>query len=383
MLRRTSSHSRLPRAVRVARPAHASVDVRPHPVRAPVAADTEPIKGPGPIDPASLLPIRSFDEAGRRFIAAVPTGLSKRPVRVFAGLNSAPTIAERVDLVMRELERTGAFHRRYLMVAIPTGGGHVNPEVPEALERMVDGDVASVAMQYGTLPSFLSFGKVGLAARLHEILLIRIARRIRQLHPDGGGPRVVLYGESLGAWAGQKILSGRGEAGMRELGLDRVLWLGVPGQSRFSAEGFRAGAVNAFESWERLKSSARTLMDDTITAPKVLSYSHPGDPVHRADLHSILARPSALGADPADEDAAKRRRGWTPVLTFVDSVIDLVTEANQAVPGVFTNETHDYRLELPELIRTAFGVSGVTDARLAAITQTLARSDAYVLKRTW
>ena len=45
------------------------------------------------------------------------------PIRVFVGLESAATEAERVALALAELERTGAFDRELLMVISPPAPG--------------------------------------------------------------------------------------------------------------------------------------------------------------------------------------------------------------------------------------------------------------------
>ena len=63
------------------------------------------------------------------------------PIRVFVGLESAPTERERLDLAMQELERTGAFDRDLLMVISPTGTGYVNYVAVEAAEYMTRGDM--------------------------------------------------------------------------------------------------------------------------------------------------------------------------------------------------------------------------------------------------
>ena len=62
-------------------------------------------------------------------------------------------------------------------VKIEVGSGLSKDEV----ERMTGGDVASCAVQFGTLPSFLSITKVGDGARIHAALLARIAQRVKTL----------------------------------------------------------------------------------------------------------------------------------------------------------------------------------------------------------
>src|SRR4029453_18978845 len=77
----------------------------------------------------------SLSKQGRRFvwnaqaaemIAEVMGEDAIDVVRVYVGLKSAETEEDRVALAMRELERTGAFEREWLMIDLPTGTGYVN-----------------------------------------------------------------------------------------------------------------------------------------------------------------------------------------------------------------------------------------------------------------
>src|SRR5262249_22201048 len=54
-------------------------------------------------------------------VTGVPVEAVKAPVRAFAGLASGPSVDVRVDLVMEDLDRLGAFERSVLCVASPTG----------------------------------------------------------------------------------------------------------------------------------------------------------------------------------------------------------------------------------------------------------------------
>ena len=82
---------------------------------------------------------------------------AKEPIRVYAGLQTADTDEARMDVLVRELERTGAFDRKLLVIIPTTGTGWVNPVAARALESMYNGDTALVGMQYSYLPSWISF----------------------------------------------------------------------------------------------------------------------------------------------------------------------------------------------------------------------------------
>lgn len=82
---------------------------------------------------------------------------AKEPIRVYAGLESAPTTQARADLVVKELERTGALQRKVLMVATTTGSGWLEAQTVDSLEYLFGGDTAIASMQYAYTPSWVSF----------------------------------------------------------------------------------------------------------------------------------------------------------------------------------------------------------------------------------
>ena len=101
------------------------------------------------------------------------------PIRAYVGLESAPTEQERVDLAMRELERTGAFDRSWLMIASPTGTGYVNYAAVSILEFLTRGRLRDVAMQYSARPSPLSLDRVERRPAARAMLCAAIARAAR------------------------------------------------------------------------------------------------------------------------------------------------------------------------------------------------------------
>jgi uncharacterized membrane protein len=342
-----------------------------------------------PQDTASLLPVTGHGEAPARFVLAAPTDLPMRPIRAYASLKSAGTVEERVDLVMRELERQGAFRRTHIFLGAPTGGGHINPVAMELVERMARGDVASVGIQYGTLPSVLSIGKVDDARDMLKLLMERIRDRIRQDHPDGGGPKVLLYGESLGGWASQGVLDGAAERAeqrtgrpadpLREMGIDKAVWIGIPGFSRFRTDRLGPGGMQAMSSIEQLDA----LPLSSRAQARAWELSHFDDPVHRADLATIWRRPTWLPADGNNPKGVKPQERWRPLLTFIDTALMTVRTANTEVIGAFSDHGHDYRKELPKLLREAYGFTDVTDAELARMTEQVRQSEVWIMGQEW
>src|SRR6266540_2982148 len=134
--------------------------------------------------------------------------LTRKLVRVYAGLASAPSLADRATLAVRELVRTGAFSRKVLCVVFTTGTGWVDPRAASSLEYMYNGDSALVGMQYSTLPSWISFAvereKSTAAARE---LFNRVYAQWSTL-PPGQRPKLLVFGESLGSYGGEGAFSG-------------------------------------------------------------------------------------------------------------------------------------------------------------------------------
>src|SRR4029077_3882757 len=100
------------------------------------------------------------------------------PIRIYVGLDSAPTLAERVQLALTERERTGAFDRSLLMLMSPTGTGWINPSVVQAVELYTRGDVASVALQYSKRPSPMSIGRIAVGRAQNRMLFLAIHQRL-------------------------------------------------------------------------------------------------------------------------------------------------------------------------------------------------------------
>ncbi|MDQ6436030.1 alpha/beta-hydrolase family protein [Mesorhizobium sp. LHD-90] len=161
----------------------------------------------------SLIDWEGIGRAGRAFVAQGPTGDeiktflgrdAAEPLRVYAGLNSAETPEERAKLALAELKRVGGFDRSVLIVITPTGTGWVDPQAMNTVEYLHGGDVASVAIQYSYLASWLSllvepeYGNEAARALFTEVYGYWTTL------PRDKRPRLYLYGLSLGALNSQR-----------------------------------------------------------------------------------------------------------------------------------------------------------------------------------
>ena len=175
--------------------------------------DTAP---PPPADPrtpgaaASLIDWGAMGQPGRNFVTQGPdagdiaafTGRpALNPIRVYVGLAEADTAQVRADRALAELRRLGAFERKVLIVAMPTGTGWLDPGSFDVVEYMHGGDIASVAVQYSYLQSPMALlleTQAGLDQA--RTLVSTVHGYWRDLPPDSR-PRLYIHGLSLGAWA--------------------------------------------------------------------------------------------------------------------------------------------------------------------------------------
>ena len=208
-----------------------------------VAAQSPMVSG----SPQSVVPFDTLSREGRRFVNMVLTREEidevmgepsvADPIRVFVGLDSAAEVEDRVDLVMDELVRTGAFDRKVLCFASPTGSGYVNYVLAEALEYMTLGDCAIATMQYSMLPSSMSLTRTGLAVEQNRDLMHAITGYLRGMDPEKR-PRFVLFGESLGALTMQDVWRHRTVEAMDRDFVHSSIFLGTPSATEF-AKGWR------------------------------------------------------------------------------------------------------------------------------------------------
>ncbi|NGO64914.1 hypothetical protein G6N76_14680 [Rhizobium daejeonense] len=200
-----------------------------------IAAPSDPSKTGSS---ASLLDWHGLGRQGRHFIASGPGRAeletfwgtaAMEPIRVYAGLNSAETIEERAKLALDELIRQGGFERSTLVVITPTGTGWIDPEAVDTLDYLHRGDVASIALQYSYLTSWLSLLVEPEYGSESARVLFRTVYRYWGALPKETRPKLILYGLSLGA------LNSQQSADLMEVIADPfqgALWAGPPFQSK-------------------------------------------------------------------------------------------------------------------------------------------------------
>ena len=331
----------------------------------------------------SLLPFADLGQQGRRYVTDVVTSelieqvmgeeAVAHPVRVYVGFNSEPIYQTgRAELALAELDRTGAFDRSVLLLVSPTGTGWVDQTMIETAELLTRGDIATCCIQYGRYPSFLSVQKVALGRGQFRLLLWGIKQRLAERPPERR-PRVLVFGESLGAWTSSDVVMFQGIEGFDHYGIDRALWVGLPWLAKWSRSGMARGSstlvpegtVGVFDRHQQLQE----LTDEQRARLRAVILSHDNDPI------AVLG-PELLIQPPWWLEDGRRGRGvpeamhWRPLITFIQTAMD-AANAMVSVPGKFGSFGHDYRADMARFVQDAFRLPEASEEQLGRIEETL------------
>ena len=151
-------------------------------------------------------------------------------------------------------------------------------------------------------------------------MLIDAIHNALDRRPAAERPRVVLFGESLGAWTSQDAFAHRGTQGLVDARVDRAIWIGTPYMSRWSRE---------------------VLHDDRPDTDR-----------------SLVGRFNDFGELEALGPEARRRLRY----------------AANVIPGQFEAKGHDYRADLARFVREVYALPA-SDDQLAAVEQALRASE--------
>lgn len=331
----------------------------------------------------SLIAWDDLGRAGREFVSSGPTLDELRvfsgdgalePIRVYVGLNSADTPEDRARLALKELQRTGAFDRTVLVLVTPTGTGWVDPAAVDTLEYLHGGDVASVAIQYSYLQSWMSLlVEPGYGKETARALFSAVYRHWTAL-PEDSRPRLYLHGLSLGA------LNSELSAELFEVLGDPIhgaLWSGPPFASRVwqYVTGRRDADSPAWlprfrdGSFVRFANQENTLkMPGARWGPMRIVYlQYASDPVTFFDYRALYRRPGWMGS-PRGPDVSPELR-WYPVVTFLQLLLDMAmsTTAPMGYGHVYAPEHYiDAWIEVTD-------VRGWPAEKIERLKRTLAR----------
>lgn len=304
-------------------------------------------------------------------ITAVMGEKAVEPIRIFVGLDSAPTEEDRVLMALEELERTGAYEREVILAVSPTGTGYINYITSESFEYMTRGNMASVAIQYSKRPSPMSLDRVDEGFRQYRMLLNGIKRRIDTL-PANKRPRLVLFGESLGAWTSQNAFVNEGTDGLQYLGVDSALWIGSPAGSKWKDQVLSGKMLNvereligSFDNYDEVK--------ELSTAEKrkirYVLLTHYNDPINQFGLDLLIKQPAWID-DPNKRPKDMKGKMYFRSPTLFIQMLFGMKNALKPIPGDFVASGHDYRADLARFIKFTYRFN-VSATQLAEIEKQL------------
>ena len=347
-------------------------------------ADTQPttsrLRSGGP---ESLMSWDSLGRQGRTFIGSGPTTEqlaefnktpAVEPIRVFAGLDSADDVYDRAELAARELERTGGLKRAVVAIGSTTGSGWINRATVDSIEYMYNGNIATVSMQYSFLPSWLSFLADQDRARKAGLALFEaVDERIRAL-PLNERPRIVVFGESLGSFAGEAAFGTIPSITARA---DGALFVG-PTFSNTVWNDATANRDDGSPQWlpiYRDGSKVRFIADpEDLARPdapwsdaRVVYLQHASDPITWWSPRLILNKPDWLKEKRGRDVLASTR--WIPFVTFLQVSADMAISTD--VPD---GHGHHFLSAIPYAWAQILQPPGWTPEKTAALVPLLTRS---------
>lgn len=304
--------------------------------------------------PESAIRWASLGRHGGDFVAGGPdaakihevTGRpAKEPIRVYAGLGSAPTVRERADLVVAELVRTGAFDRSVLVVATTTGSGWLEPQGVDSLEYLHSGDTAIAAIQYGAAPSWVSFLFDQDAPVESARVLFDAIHATWATLPADDRPQLVVYGLSLGALGSQAVFSDLDDLRSRTQG---AVLVGSPHGAPLW-QSLQASRDPGSPAWQPVLDAGREVrwmsqpgdeakLPGPWEEPRVLYLQHATDPVTWLSLDLLWRRPDWL-APGQRSDQISPEMMWIPGVTAIQVTIDQF--GGTAVPASFGHNYGD------------------------------------------
>ena len=333
--------------------------------------------------PSSLVAWDSLGMQGRAFASGGPTvaGIESftgryavEPIRVYVGLAAAATLQGEANLALRELIRMGAFQRALLAVATPTGRGSVYPTLADPLEYMYGGNTAIAAIQYSYLPSWMSFLAQRPEARQAGRALFNTIHAYWSGLPPSHRPRLVVFGESLGAFGAESAFSGVADITARTSG---ALLVGPPNGTEVWRELTNARARGSPE-WLPVYGDGRTVRfaasagdlrqpGGALRHPKIVYLQHASDPVVWWSPGLVWHKPDWL-AEPRGPDVTSQMQ-WYPLVTFWQITADLIV--SYTTPGY----GHYYGAEVPTAWAAILHPSGWTSAETAKLTVSAAAGE--------
>lgn len=348
------------------------------------SAPTSPLRSGGPGSP---YPWASLGQDGAIFVSSGPdaariTGVTgrraKEPIRVFVGQQD--TLERTRDGVLAELDRTGAWQRRAIVLGTATSTGYLNTWGASSLEYLLDGDTAFASMAYSDLPS--AFGLLTASddpRRAARELLDAVRARLTAL-PAQARPKLYVTGESLGAYGGDAAFTSLDQMLAQ---VDGALWSGTPAFAPNRAAltaGRDPGSTTVVPVVDdgkhvRFAGRAAQLSADEYGRtlgpwdfPRVVYLQHASDPVAWWSPSLMWSTPTWLNETRRDTPMAQM--SWTTQVTFWQVTADMLVSNN--VPGGYGHRY--YGGEMVPAWAAVLGIADRTPEQLDRIADAVGRT---------
>jgi uncharacterized membrane protein len=286
--------------------------------------------------PESYAKWETLGYQGKNFVARGPSQQqlrdftktnTKEQIRIYSGVNSAPTPKERANLAVAELKRTDAFSRKVIVIATVTGTGWLEPQSTDSIEYMYGGDTAIVGQQYSYLPSWISFlVDQQNATDAGQELFNAVYKEWSQL-PVDKRPKLLVYGLSLGSFGGQSAFT---TAGNITSLVDGALFMGTP-SSTVLWQNITQNRDKGSPEWQPIYEQGKSVRFAASTNdiqkdqnkwqfPRILYMQHASDPVVWFNFNLLLSEPDWL-KEPRGPDVSSKMH-WYPFVTFFQVTVD-------------------------------------------------------------
>jgi len=292
--------------------------------------------------PESLVEWEELGRQGRSFVATGPTaqmideftgGGAMDPIRAYVGLKSADTLQGRADLLLEELQRSGAFDREALVVTTTTGTGFLDPNGVDPVDYIFNGDVAIAGVQYSYLPSWISLLADQQAVKETSRVVFDTIHDYWSTLPEDSRPKLYLYGLSLGSYGVESVLN---SINVINEPIDGAFMSGPPFVNDLHTEIVTSRDASSPE-WLPIYGDGRTVrfssdegFADTPGAwgPTRIAYlQHGSDPVVNFSPSLAWQPPNWLQEGQRPPDVSPRM-GWFPLVTMWQVALDLPGAGN-------------------------------------------------------
>lgn len=346
-----------------------------------------------PLRSGSRASLQTWDGLGREGKDVVTDGPSaamisdvmgkpaKEPIRVYAGLNAQRDYTAEARGVLAELIRTGAFHRKVLVIQNGTGSGWVEEWSVSAVEYLTRGDCATATMQYSYLGSVGAFLLDRESPKQGARALFTIIYNYWKTLDPQTRPKLYTSGVSLGSFGGQAAFASINDMVSK---VDGAVWVGTPGFTpiwKDLEKHRREGSpeivpVIGNGRVVRFIGNPREITHDHWGAPyppwrshtRIAYVQHPSDPVTWWSPEMIWAEPDWM-RERAGNDVNPHIL-WTPWSSFWQVTADMTLATTP--PG---GHGHNYHSEFIPIWAAVLGIS-CDDNTVAAVAKAIPKTSA-------